>query len=81
MTEEELRAIVRDAVARHLRGERRESSQAREESERAVGHSLVVHASHLRLPVLAGARLGEGTCLIEPAVDCNHCGYCQSYGH
>ena len=23
----------------------------------------------------------DGACLIEPAVRCNHCGYCQSYGH
>jgi hypothetical protein len=23
----------------------------------------------------------EGRCLIEPAVACNHCGYCKSYGH
>ena len=28
----------------------------------------------------AGAEL-DGPCLIEPAVLCNHCGYCQSYGH
>jgi hypothetical protein len=24
---------------------------------------------------------GDGACLIEPTVRCNHCGYCQSYGH
>jgi len=24
---------------------------------------------------------GDGPCLIEPAVTCNHCGYCKSYGH
>jgi hypothetical protein len=23
----------------------------------------------------------DGPCLIEPAVMCNHCGYCKSYGH
>jgi hypothetical protein len=23
----------------------------------------------------------DGACLIEPAVRCTHCGYCQSYGH
>ena len=22
-----------------------------------------------------------GPCLIEPTVHCNHCGFCQSYGH
>jgi hypothetical protein len=24
---------------------------------------------------------GDGPCIIEPAVTCNHCGYCKSYGH
>jgi hypothetical protein len=24
---------------------------------------------------------GDGACLIEPAVRCNHCGYCLSFGH
>ena len=23
----------------------------------------------------------DGPCMIEPAVACNHCGYCKSYGH
>ena len=23
----------------------------------------------------------EGPCIIEPAVMCNHCGYCKSLGH
>jgi hypothetical protein len=35
----------------------------------------------VRLAVLAGDAVGDGACLIEPAVGCNHCGYCQSYGH
>ena len=38
------------------------------------------HASHLRLPLLRGGD-DDGACLIEPAVRCNHCGYCQSLGH
>jgi hypothetical protein len=24
---------------------------------------------------------GETDCIIEPSVTCNHCGYCQCYGH
>jgi hypothetical protein len=39
-----------------------------------------MHASHGRLP-LAGGSEGDGSCLIEPSVRCNHCGYCQSLGH
>ena len=38
------------------------------------------HASHGRFVLPAGAET-DGPCLIEPAVACNHCGYCQSLGH
>ena len=39
-----------------------------------------VHASHARLSLLRSGD-DEGQCLIEPAVRCNHCGYCLSLGH
>jgi hypothetical protein len=32
------------------------------------------------ITVPAGAD-GDGLCIIEPAVACNHCGYCKSLGH
>ena len=38
------------------------------------------HAAFLRLPLASGGD-DDGACLIEPSVRCNHCGYCQSYGH
>ena len=38
------------------------------------------HPSHLRFTVLRSGD-DDGACLIEPAVQCNHCGYCLSYGH
>ncbi len=34
----------------------------------------------LRLPIVRGGD-EDGACIIEPAVRCNHCGYCQSLGH
>ena len=37
------------------------------------------HPSFARLP-LVRANV-DGSCLIEPSVRCNHCGYCLSYGH
>jgi hypothetical protein len=39
--------------------------------------TFVTHASHFRY-ALPGS---GGPCLIEPAVTCNHCGYCESHGH
>ena len=38
------------------------------------------HASFALLPLSRGGD-GDGACIIEPSVRCNHCGYCLSYGH
>ena len=75
MTEEEMRALVRDAIARHTRGGTNPSMAAP-----ASGPAARVHASHA-LFVLPSGFDAEGPCIIEPSVPCNHCGYCKSYGH
>jgi hypothetical protein len=76
MTDEEIRSLVRDAVSRHLG-----ASSAPAASQSAVPVPLWrSHASFGKFLVPAGTEL-DGPCLIEPAVHCNHCGYCQSYGH
>ena len=38
------------------------------------------HASHACYVLARGAD-DEGPCLIEPAVSCTHCSFCQSHGH
>jgi hypothetical protein len=75
MTEQELRVLVRDAIARH----------GAHPAVAAVASapqptSCREHVSHGLLAVAAGAD-ADGPCIIEPAVPCNHCGYCKSYGH
>lgn len=77
MNEEELRALVREAIQRHLEG--REPLSASLPEERPRLHAS--HPSHFFLKVAPGSAVDEGMCLIEPAVRCNHCGFCQSYGH
>jgi hypothetical protein len=72
MTEQELRELVRDAIARYAGTPSRPPVPAP-----AFFH---LHASHGMFAVPAGADT-DGPCLIEPAVMCNHCGYCKSYGH
>ena len=72
MFDEELRTIVRNAIARHMRGQALDVG----EPETIVRD----HASHHLLPLQRGGDL-DGACLIEPAVRCNHCGYCLSFGH
>jgi hypothetical protein len=68
--EDVLRALVREAVARRL--------QTDEGSPSAVKPLiLTAHASHYRYSLPES----DGPCLIEPAVQCTHCGYCQSHGH
>jgi hypothetical protein len=78
MDEQQLRALVRDAIARHLGpapvpasgpvtvpGPLAATPQA----------SIAVAQFHIaRAP-------GEIDCVIEPSVTCNHCGHCLCYGH
>ena len=73
MTEQELRALVRQAVAFHVGGRQVHAAPA---LPRALAGEP--HTSHamFTLPASPG-----GACVIEPAVDCNHCGFCKSYGH
>ena len=75
MTEQELRVLVRTAIARahgapsHLAPSDAPSHQ-----------SHFSHPSHLTFMVPSGAD-ADGPCIIEPAVSCTHCGYCKSMGH
>jgi hypothetical protein len=68
MNEQDIRALVREAIERHLGRPGRSEDGSR-------------HPSHILLNVLPGSDVDEGACVIEPAVRCNHCGFCQSYGH
>jgi hypothetical protein len=73
MTDQELRALVRDAVARHL-GPRTAGPAA----VAAPRVSTAAHPSHAIYLTLVNT--GEA-CVIEPSVPCNHCNYCKSHGH
>ena len=73
MTEQELRTLVREASARH-------AAPAATHAEPACPATARLHSSHSMFVLAAGAD-GDGACIIEPAVNCNHCGYCKSLGH
>jgi len=77
VSDEDLRALVRDAIARHTG--RPALSEARSAESKGPAPFGAAHASHGRFVFLAPAE--DGQCVIESAVRCNHCGYCQSYGH
>jgi len=82
MTDEELRTLVREAIARHAatHGPRPGSGSAAMSEAVAQVPSPLRHTSHATFVLPIGADAG-GPCLIEPAVTCNHCGYCKSLGH
>jgi hypothetical protein len=79
MTEDDLRALVRQAVARHLGAGGEGGATGGVGSGAAGVPAPGVHPSFGRylLPREPG---DAGACLIEPTVKCNHCGYCQSHG-
>ncbi len=75
--------MIRDAIARHGGPDavRLPGPRSAEGKPDAAGMGQTgMHASHARLPLLRSGD-DEGACLIEPAVRCNHCGYCLSFGH
>ena len=71
ISDHELRELVREAIARQGR---------HQPSASLTPTDIRDHASHGLLTLVTGGD-PEGRCLIEPAVQCNHCGYCQSMGH
>ena len=82
MNEEQLRALVREVVAERLATGPRAHGDAPDGFRPGGGDGTDcrTHPSHGLLRVVPGADSG-GPCLIEPAVRCNLCGFCQSYGH
>ena len=74
MTDQELREMVRESIARQLGGPAAPSLPP------AGAGNQSRHASFGLLPLPRGGDT-DGACLIEPSVRCNHCGYCLSYGH
>jgi hypothetical protein len=74
MNEHQLRVLVRQAIT-----ENGGLSVGRSGQPRQVAVERC-HPSHGRCELPSGAD-ADGPCLIEPAVMCDHCGYCLSYGH
>ena len=84
MNDQELRALVRAAVERHLRpqaagGGLQPRSQAQDQPYlQPAARGPQPDASHYVYVSLTN--VGDA-CVIEPSVPCNHCNYCKSHGH
>lgn len=83
MTEEQLRAIVREVVARHLAPPVQGPAFPGSVTAAGLlspGPLWKDHASHVRLALKTGGQT-DGPCMVEPVVPCTHCGFCQSFGY
>ena len=79
MNEQELRSLVRAAVARHLgQPAPQVNAPASEPRQPEMSHPLHVFSSQSLYTGLVN--IGDA-CVIEPAVKCDHCGYCKSHGY
>jgi hypothetical protein len=75
--EEELRQVVRDAIARHL-GRGPDADHHAPHVPGPIARSGPGHASHAVFLTLVN---DTDNCIIEPAVPCSHCEYCKSHGY
>jgi hypothetical protein len=74
MNDEQLRMLVRAAIAKH-------TGAAQYVDAPPSAPLLRRHPSHGMFATLTDGASDDGPCVIEPTVPCNHCGYCKSYGH
>lgn len=72
MNEDALRALVRETIARVSA---RDGGVSAGEPARPLTFSPHASSYQYSLPP------SDGPCFIEPGVQCNHCGYCQTHGH
>ena len=77
MNDVDLRALVRDVVARRLQ-ERAAVSNARASLARTLAPGCQDHPSHTLYVTVVNT---DDACVIEPGARCDHCGYCKSHGH
>lgn len=74
MTEQELRALVRQAIAYHLH-DRGAAGQPRRDAP------VTLYRNHPSQAMFTLPGDPGGACLVEPAAPCTHCGFCRTYGH
>ena len=75
MNDEQLRTLIREAVARHVSHQGPVVSLPAALQAPGPQPPAPSHYQYLTL-----VNVGDA-CLIEPAVKCNHCGYCKCHGY
>ena len=83
MNDDDVRALVREAIQKHLGpgapGTGTSGTNPLDTSGPVgtIGTVQSLSFSRYKLQRISD----DGMCLIEPAVRCNHCGYCECHGH
>jgi hypothetical protein len=78
MNDDDLRALTRQAIRTHMGGSPG-APVVRPNADAAPGIELPLSISFGQYRL---ERAKDDTaCLIEPAVQCNHCGFCKCHGH
>lgn len=74
MNDDELRTVIRAAIERHL-GSGAAAAPAVPAEPRRNGRPVAMAFAQYQLEP------ADTMCIIEPAVRCNHCGFCKCHGH
>ncbi len=83
MNDDELRTIIRAAIARHMSSSAPATSastlakDAPRELRRDDRADIVLSFAQYQISRPAG----DTMCVIEPDVQCDHCGFCKCHGH
>lgn len=79
MNDDELRALIRAAIQRHVATAAPQAAAESRASTPAAIQASEVELSFGQYRLERAA--GDTSCLIEPAVQCTHCGFCKCHGH
>lgn len=79
MNDDELRLLIRAAIQRHMgaAAEGRVPPKLGAFQASEGGQPLPMSFGQYRIERAAD----DTMCIIEPAVQCNHCGFCKCHGH
>ena len=77
MNDEELRSLIRQAIQKHMGGSPSEPARLTRDTTAIMEVPVSISFGQYQLERPAG----DTSCLIEPAVQCNHCGFCKCHGH
>lgn len=80
MNDDELRMLIRTAIQKHTAVSTPAApGEPRRDAAYGGGPDTSVSISFGQYQLERAA--GDSECLIEPAVQCNHCGFCKCHGH